>query len=395
MAFFYKGKKMKFPIYLDNHSTTRVDDRVLEAILPYFKDNYGNPSSKGHPYGWIAEEAVFEARNLIAQTLNATPEEITFTSGTTESNNLVIKGLAEIYGNKKNHFITNEAEHPSVLNVFTYLKKAGFNITVLPVDKYGLVDLDILRNSLNDRTLLVSIMTANNEIGTINPIQEIAEICHEKEILFHTDAAQAIGKIGFDVKALGADFVSFSAHKIYGPKGIGGLYIRKKSPVFSLSPLLHGGGQERNLRSGTLNVPAIVGFGKAMELSANCLSDEYRSIKNLRDKLQTRLLTELDGVWLNGHPEKRLPNNLNISIEGVNVDLLLLELKDLALSTGSACASSSFEGSHVLKAIGLKDELRKCSLRIGIGRFNTKAEIEYSAEKIISSVKKLRTFNIV
>ncbi|MDP4174805.1 MAG: cysteine desulfurase family protein [Bacteroidota bacterium] len=384
---------MNFPIYLDNHSTTRLDDRVLEAMLPYLKDNYGNPSSKGHSFGWIAEEAVSNARSLIAKAINASANEIIFTSGTTESNNLAIKGIVGAYSKKKNHLITSAVEHPSVLEVFQLLRNSGFTVSILPVNKYGIIDLNKLRETISEKTLLVSIMMANNEIGTISPIAEIAEICHERSVLFHTDAAQAIGKIDVDVRKINADMISFSAHKNYGPKGIGALYLKKKFPSISLIPQINGGGQERNIRSGTLNVPAIVGFGKAMEITSEALQDENRTIKNLRDKLQMELFTKLDGIYLNGHPEKRLPNNLNISLEGVNIDLLLLELNDLALSTGSACASASPEPSHVLQAIGLNNSLLKSSLRFGLGRFNSKEEIEFTSQRVINAVKKIRAQN--
>lgn len=381
---------MKLPVYLDNHSTTPLDDRVLEAMLPYFRENYGNPSSAGHSYGWIAEAAVRNARERIADSIGASPDEIIFTSGTTESNNLVIKGLASAYSSRRNHFITSVVEHPAVIEPLRSLEKYGFMTTFLPVDKYGLIDLQELEDSITPETLLVSIMTANNEIGTISPVDEIAAICSSKGVYFHTDAAQAAGKMKFDVKLNNADLVSFSAHKIYGPKGIGALYIRKKTPKIKIAAQLHGGGQERDLRSGTLNVPAIVGFAKAMEVSQSGLTEEFSRVQQLRDRLSDGIMSQLSGIVLNGHPEKRLPNNLNISIKGVNIDTLLLRLRDLALSSGSACTSGKQEPSHVLKAIGVDRDLLKSTLRFGIGRFNTIEEIDYTIKRFIEAVNETR-----
>lgn len=382
---------MQFPIYLDNHSTTRLDERVFESMLPYLKDYYGNFSSKEHPFGWMAEEAVNNAREIISNFIGSHNSEIIFTSGTTESNNLVIKGLIEQYSHKNNHIISSVIEHPSILEPLNYLEKKGINITYLPVDNFGIVDLEKFNESISEKTLLVTIMTANNETGSIQPIKEIGEICKNKGIFFHTDAAQAIGKLSFNVDELHIDFASFSAHKNYGPKGIGALYIRKQSPKIKITPLLHGGGQEQNLRSGTLNVPAIVGFGKCIEISAGIMEEEIRRIKNLRDKLENSIFCELEDIYLNGHPEKRLINNLNISLKDIKIDRLLTELRGIAISTGSACSSGKPEGSHVLKAMGLPDELMKSSIRFGLGRYTTEEEIEKVSQDFISTVKKLRS----
>lgn len=385
---------MKLPIYLDNHSTTRPDKRVVEAMLPYLDEHYGNPSSMSHPYGWAASSAVESAREKIAAFIGAKPEEIFFTSGTTESNNIALKGLTLPSGNKKNQIVTTHAEHPSVLNVARYLEKSGFPVTYLGLDKLGQIDLNELQDAISDKTLLVSVMTANNEIGNIYPVSEIAEICSRKGVLFHTDAAQAIGKMEFDVNTLGVDMVSFSAHKNYGPKGIGALYLRRKSPKIKLSPLFQGGGQEKDLRPGTLNTAAIAGFAMSLEISKEEMPRELERIKYLRDKLLLGIFQNLEGVYLNGHPEKRLVNNLNISINNLNIDHLLSELRDLAISTGSACASGSPEASHVLKAIGLESSLLKASVRFGLGRFNTEEEIDYTLARFVQAVNKIRDKNL-
>ncbi|MCU7496617.1 MAG: cysteine desulfurase [Ignavibacteria bacterium] len=380
---------MKLPVYLDNHSTTRPDKRVIEAMLPYFNEHYGNPSSQGHPFGWAASSAVESAREIVASFIGAKPEEIIFTSGTTESNNLALKGVALAVG-KRNHIITTQVEHPSILNAARFLEKMGYSVTYLPVDRFGMIDLERLENVISDSTLMVSVMTANNEIGTIYPVEEIAVICSKKGVLFHTDAAQAIGRMEFDLNRIQADLVSFSAHKNYGPKGIGALFIRRKSPRLKLTPLFHGGGQEKELRSGTLNTPAIAGFAKCLEISRLEMESENKRIKALRDRLQEGIFRELDGIYLNGHPEKRLINNLNISIKNVNIDRLLGELRDIAVSTGSACASGSPEGSHVLRAIGLENDLLRASIRFGLGRLNTEEEIDYTISRVAGAVKILR-----
>ncbi|MCU7489859.1 MAG: cysteine desulfurase family protein [Bacteroidota bacterium] len=385
---------MKLPIYLDNHSTTRTDKRVIEAMLPYFDEYYGNPSSMSHPYGWAASSAVESAREKVADFIGAKPEEIIFTSGTTESNNLALKGLALSPLNKKRHIVTTEAEHPSVLNVVRFLERSGFLVTYLKLDQYGMFDPGEFEGAIKDDTLMVSLMAANNEIGTIYPLSEIAAICQKKGVLFHTDAAQAIGKMDFNVSSIALDMASFSAHKNYGPRGTGALYVRQKSPKIRLTPLLQGGGQEKDLRSGTLNTPAIVGFAKSLEISKEEMPVETERIRLLRDRLKEGIFRALDDIYLNGHPEKRLVNNLNISIKNINIDHLLSELRDLALSTGSACASGSPEGSHVLKAIGLDQSLMKASVRFGLGRFNTEEEIDYTISRFTGAVKKVRNKNL-
>ncbi|HEX2963484.1 MAG TPA: cysteine desulfurase family protein [Ignavibacteriales bacterium] len=385
---------MKLPIYLDNHSTTRTDKRVIEAMLPYFDEYYGNPSSMSHPYGWAASSAVESAREKVADFIGAKPEEIIFTSGTTESNNLALKGLALSPLNKKRHIVTTEAEHPSVLNVVRFLERSGFLVTYLKLDQYGMFDPGELEGAIKDNTLMVSLMAANNEIGTIYPLSEIAAICQEKGVIFHTDAAQAIGKMDFNVSSIALDMASFSAHKIYGPRGTGALYVRQKSPKIRLTPLLQGGGQEKDIRSGTLNTPAIVGFAKSLEISKEEMPVETERLRLLRDRLKEGIFRDLEDIYLNGHPEKRLVNNLNISIKNINIDHLLSELRDLALSTGSACASGSPEGSHVLKAIGLDQSLMKTSVRFGLGRFNTEEEIDYTISRFTGAVKKVRNKNL-
>jgi cysteine desulfurase len=381
---------VKLPIYLDNHATTPVDPRVLDAMLPYLKDKFGNAASRQHSFGWEAEGAVEIARKQIAKLINANHREIIFTSGATESINLAIKGVAYAYSSKGKHIITSQIEHKAVLDTCKRLEKQGFKITYLPVDKYGLVDPDDLRRSITPDTILVSIMFANNEIGTIEPIDEIGKICAEMNVLFHTDAAQALGKVSIDVRSMNIDLMSISAHKIYGPKGIGALFIRKRRPSIKIIPLIDGGGHEGGLRSGTLNVPGIVGFGKACEIAEAEMVDESERIKNLRDKLQFGILNQLDDVHLNGHPEKRLPNNLNLSFAGVESEALMMGMKEIAVSSGSACTSASVERSHVLRAIGLSEDLVASAIRFGIGRFNTEEEIDYAVEKVVSVVKQLR-----
>lgn len=382
---------MKLPVYLDNHSTTRVDEKVVEEMLPWFSENFGNPSSKTHPYGWAADEAVKNARRKTAEALNADPSEIIFTGSTTEANNIVIQGLAAAYGTSKNHIITVSTEHPSVLDTVKALGRRGFEVTILEVDKTGMVSTDELSSAIKENTLLVTVMAANNEIGTIAPIKEISEICHSRNVLFHTDAAQAIGKMEFDVKELGPDFVSISGHKNHGPKGIGALYIKKRKPQLRLSPIIFGGGQEKDLRPGTLNVPLIAGLGKALEISSGGLQEKIDGMKFLRDFLYNSLTKELTGIHLNGHPVSRLPNNLNISIEGVSADLLMLECRDLAFSTGSACASDDPSHNYVLRACHTDEILFNKTIRIGLSRFTTREEIDFAAARITEAVKKIRT----
>lgn len=381
---------LSFPIYLDNHSTTRVDPLVVEAMLPYFTEIYGNASSKSHVFGWKAEAAVENARHQAARLINSNYREIIFTSGATESINLAIKGIAETYASKGNHIITCVTEHEAVLDSCRSLEEKGFEVTYLGVDKYGLVDLEVLERSFNERTTLVSIMFANNEIGTVQPVNEIAEICKKRNVLFHSDATQAAGKIGIDVTKNNFDLLSFSSHKIYGPKGVGALYGRSKIPKNRITPQIDGGAQERGIRAGTLNVPGIVGFGKACEIAKNVLEAEALNTELLRDRLYEGLLSKLSGITLNGHPGKRLPNNLNISIGGVDADSLMIAAKDIAVSTGSACSSESVAHSHVLKAIGVTPELMRSTIRVGIGRFNTSEEIEYVLDVLLRKINELR-----
>jgi cysteine desulfurase len=381
---------LKFPIYLDNHSTTRVDPLVVESMLPYFTEIYGNASSKSHVFGWKAEAAVENARHQAARLINSNYREIIFTSGATESINLAIKGIAETYSSKGNHIITCVTEHEAVLDSCRSLEEKGFEVTYLGVDKYGLIDLQELEKSFTARTILVSIMFANNEIGTIQPVNEIAKICKKRNVLFHSDATQAAGKIEIDVTECSFDLLSFSSHKIYGPKGVGALYGRSRIPKNRITPQIDGGAQERGIRAGTLNVPGIVGFGKACEIAKNVLEAEALNTELLRDRLYEGLISKISGIKLNGHPQKRLPNNLNISIEGIDADSLMMAAKDIAVSTGSACSSESVAQSHVLKAIGVSPELMRSTIRIGIGRFNTSEEIDYVLSMLIRKIIELR-----
>lgn len=379
------------PIYLDNHATTPVDKRVVEAMLPYFTEYFGNPSSNGHLYGWEAEAGVKKARQIIASAINAHESEIIFTSGATEANNLAIKGVAEAYFSKGKHIITVATEHRAVLEPCEYLQNLGFDVTFLPVEKNGLLNLDLLAKTIREDTILVSVMTANNEIGVIQPINEIGLICHQKNVIFHTDSAQAIGKIPLDVQKMNIDLMSLTAHKIYGIKGIGALYVRRRNPKVKLASQIQGGGQEKGFRSGTLNTPNIVGFGKALELALGELEIENQREQKLRNYLWEKL-SQLEGIHLNGDLNQRLAGNLNISIEGVSGSALLLALQPIvALSSGSACASGSTKPSHVLMALGHSEKLARASLRFGIGRFNTQAEINIVAEEIVKIIKVLQT----
>ncbi|MBM4174598.1 MAG: cysteine desulfurase [Ignavibacteria bacterium] len=381
---------MKFPIYLDNNSTTQVDPRVLEEMLPFFSERFGNSASKQHSFGWIAESAIDRARQRIASLLNANPEEIFFTSGATESNNLAILGIAQAYQSKGNHIVTSSIEHPSVLEPCKSLGDRGFKISYVRVDESGKVNLKDLKGLINSKTILVSIMASNNEIGTIQPVDEIAKICNAKNVLFHTDAVQSLGKVSLDAQKIQADLISISAHKIYGPKGIGALFIRKRKPSIQLKPIIHGGGHEKGLRSGTLNVPCVVGFGKVCEIALNEMENETSKIKLMQNRLFDFLLSGIEDVSLNGHEIDRLPGNLNFKFKDVNADLLLAEIKDVAFSSGSACSSAKAEPSHVLKAIGLaKNEIQN-SIRLSIGRFNTEDEIEYVGKRFTETVKRIR-----
>jgi len=381
---------MKAPIYLDYQATTPVDPRVIEQMLPYFTEIYGNPASVTHAYGWAAESAVKKAREQLAQAIGADPSEIIFTSGATEANNLAIKGVAEAYLGQGRHLITVQTEHRAVLDPCTYLEGLGFEVTRLPVQPDGRLDLDRLATALRSDTVLVSVMAANNEIGVLQPLEAIGTLCHDRQVLFHTDAAQGIGKIPLDVQRQNIDLLSLTAHKIYGPKGIGALYIRRRDPRVQLATQLHGGGQERGWRSGTLPVPQIVGFGAAIDLAMADMNRENDRLKDLRDQLWLRLQT-IDGIYLNGHPDQRLSGNLNVSIDGVNGQALLLALQpDIAVSSGSACTMAKVEPSHVLQALGRSREQVLASLRFGLGRFTTQEQIEYAAEKTIAAVAALR-----
>ncbi len=385
---------MQRPIYLDCHATTPVDERVWEAMLPYFRESFGNAASTGHLYGWEAASAVKLAREAIAKAINATPEEIVFTSGATESNNLAIKGVAESYHQKGRHIITVQTEHSAILDPCVYLASLGFEITYLPVRSDGLVDLSELERAIRPDTILISVMAANNEIGVLQPIAEIGQICHDRapqqQVLFHSDAAQAIGKIPLDVMTMHIDLMSLTAHKIYGAKGIGALYVRRRNPRVSLTPQLHGGGHERGMRSGTLYTPQIVGFAKALEIAIASQAEEQQQALTIRQHLW-ECLSELDCISLNGHSTKRLAGNLNVSFTGLNGQLLMLALQPIvAVSSGSACASAKTAPSHVLTALGHSPELASASIRFGIGRFNTLEEIEIVANHVLASVRSLR-----
>ena len=378
------------PIYLDHHATTPVDSRVLTAMLPYFTEHFGNPTSTTHQYGWAAEAGVTQARASLAAAIGAREEEIVFTSGATEANNLALKGVAEAYFSKGRHIITLQTEHNAILDPCEYLESMGFTVTYLPVLSDGLLDLDILKSAIRADTILVSIMAANNEIGVLQPLAEIGKICKEKEILFHTDAAQAIGKIPLDVNLLNIDLMSLTAHKVYGAKGIGALYVRRRNPRVKLSPQLHGGGHERGMRSGTLYPPQIVGFATAVELALAEMTTETARLTHLRDRLYSQL-SQLEGIYLNGHPTQRLAGNLNISIAGVDGNALLLGLQPIvALSSGAACSSSKIAPSHVLQAIGRSESLAYAALRFGIGHSNTEAEIDRVAAAVITTIQSLR-----
>ncbi|MBW4502259.1 MAG: IscS subfamily cysteine desulfurase [Scytonema hyalinum WJT4-NPBG1] len=378
------------PIYLDCQATTPVDERVLAAMLPFFTEHFGNPSSISHVYGWEAEAAVKQTREILAAAINATPEEIVFTSGATEANNLAIKGVAEAYFQKGQHIITVATEHSAVLDPCKYLKTLGFEITFLSVQKDGLIDLTELEKAFRPETILVSVMAANNEIGVLQPLAEIGAMCRERNVLFHTDAAQAIGKIPLDVQALKIDLMSLTAHKVYGAKGIGALYVRRRNPRVQLAPQQHGGGHERGMRSGTLYTPQIVGFGKAVEIALQEQVAETERLTQLRQRLWEQL-SQVEGIHLNGHPTQRLPGNLNISVEGVDGSALLLGLQPvMAVSSGSACSSATTAPSHVLTALGHTEQLAYASIRFGIGRFNTAEEIDKVAQHTIATIQSLR-----
>ena len=385
---------MKTPVYMDNHATTPVDSRVLEAMLPFFTEQFGNASSRNHAFGWEAEAAVDRARETIADLIGAaSPREIVFTSGATESDNLALKGVAEAYSRKGDHIVTCVIEHKAVLDSCKALEKQGFRVSYLPVDANGLVTCERVREALTEKTVLISIMAANNEIGTIQPIKEIGRIANEKGILFHTDAAQAVGKIPIDVEEIGADLLSISGHKMYGPKGVGALYVRSKKPPIKLQPIIDGGGHERGMRSGTLNVPGIVGLGMACKIAGKEMAAEAERLAILREQLKSGILNHLDEVYVNGHATQRLPGNMNMSFAYVEGESLLMALKDIAVSSGSACTSASLEPSYVLRALGVADELAHTSIRFGLGRFNTAEEINYTVDRVVQEVRRLRALS--
>ena len=381
---------MNRPIYLDCHATTPVDPQVLEAMLPYFTERFGNPASAQHAYGWEAEAAIEKARESLAGAIAATPEEIIFTSGATEANNLAVKGVAEAYFSQGRHIVTVRTEHRAVLDPCRYLESLGFEVTYLPVDGDGFIDLEMLKKTLREDTVLVSVMAANNEMGVLQPIAEIGKICRQKCVLFHTDGAQALGKIPLHVEEQHIDLLSLTAHKVYGPKGIGALYVRRRNPRANLAPQLHGGGHERGLRSGTLYPPQIVGFARAVEIAIAQMDAEAARLAKLRDRLWQKI-SQVDGVLLNGHPTQRLPGNLNVSVRGVDGAALLKGLQPIAaVSSGSACSSAKAEPSHVLRALGREEALAAASIRFGIGRFNTEAEIERVGDRAIATIHSLR-----
>ncbi len=381
---------MKARVYMDHHATTPVDPRVVEAMLPYFTAEFGNAASRTHSFGWRAEEAVTKARIQVARTINADPKEIIFTSGATESDNLALLGTFEAYRSKGDHVITGATEHPAVLDVAGKLSERGARVTLLPVDRHGQVDPDDVRRAITDKTLLVSLMIANNEVGTLHPVAAIGALCKEKGILFHSDGAQAVGKIPVDVQAMGIDLLSLSAHKVYGPKGIGALYVRRKNPRVVPEPIIHGGGHERGLRSGTLNVPGIVGLGAALEIARAEMPEESRRLGAMRDRLQASILDRIEDVQVHGHPTERLPHNLSVSFSYIEGESLITALDDVAVSSGSACTSARKEPSHVLRALGVGDDQAQSSIRFGLGRFNTEAEVDYVLERVVGAVRRLR-----
>jgi cysteine desulfurase len=384
------AKGVKLPIYMDNHATTQLDPRVLEAMMPYLTETFGNAASRNHAFGWEAEAAVETAREQVAKLIGATAKEIIFTSGATESNNLAIKGIAEMYKERGNHIITQVTEHKAVLDTCKRLEKQGYRVTYLPANKDGMIELEELKRAMTDKTILVSIMFANNEIGVIQPVTEIGKLCRERGILFHTDAVQAVGKIPVDVNAMNIDVLSLTAHKIYGPKGVGALYVRRRNPRVQISGQIDGGGHERGMRSGTLNVPGIVGLGKAAEICQKEMAAEGERELKMRTALQKKLESALDYIHVNGSMEHRLPGNLNVSFVYVEGESLLMGINDIAVSSGSACTSATLEPSYVLKALGLGDDVAHSSIRFGLGRFNTQEEVDYVADKVIDVVQKLR-----
>ena len=381
---------MELPIYLDYNATTPTDPRVVEAMLPYFTEIYGNAASRNHSFGWTAEKAVASARDMLGSLIGTSSKEIVFTSGATESNNIAILGAADFHKDKGRHIISSPIEHKAVIDPYHYLEQQGYEVTFLDVDQHGCISLEQLEQTIRPDTILVSLMGGNNEIGTVNPLEEIGRITRKHGVLFHTDATQAYGKIPLDVERMNIDLLSMSAHKMYGPKGIGALYVRRKKPRVRLSPIVFGGGHERGMRSGTLNVTGIVGFGKAAELCAEEMASEAERLIGLRQRLYEKLTTELDYVFLNGHPTDRLPNNLNLSFGYVEGESLIMGIGDIAVSSGSACTSASLEPSYVLRSLGVGDDLAHSSIRFCFGRFTTVEEIDYTAEQVSSAVKRLR-----
>ena len=381
---------VKLPIYMDNHATTPIDPRVLEEMLPYFREKFGNAASRNHSFGWVAEEGVETARERVAKLIGAATKEIIFTSGGTESDNLAIKGVAEMYKEKGNHIITAVTEHKAVLDSCKRLEKNGYRVTYLPIQKDGLIDLEDLKHAMDDKTILVTIMAANNEIGVIQAIAEIGKLCHERGVIFHTDAAQAVGRMPIDVIKQNIDLASISGHKMYGPKGTGALYVRHKNPSVQISAIIDGGGHERAMRSGTLNVPGIVGLGKACAIATEEMPHESCRLAGLRNRLKDRIMNRLDGCYINGSMEHRLPGNLNVSFGHVEGESLLMGINDVAVSSGSACTSAMVEPSYVLKALSVGDDLAHSSIRFGIGRFNTETEVDYVADRVVETVQRLR-----
>ena len=387
-----KNDNIKLPIYMDYQATTPLDPKVFEAMEPYYKEKFGNPHSRGHAYGWQSEAATEVAREQVADLIGANPKEIIFTSGATESNNLALKGIMRFYGEKKNHIVTVSTEHKCVLDTCRYLEREGYEVTYLPVSENGLIDLQQLEDAITDKTALVSVMAVNNEIGVVQPIEKIGAICRKKGAFFHTDAAQAFGKMPLDVEKMNIDLMSISGHKIYGPMGIGALYVRRR-PRVRVLPLINGGGQERGLRSGTLPTPLVVGLGKAAEIARNQMKEDSERIKRLSDKLYDAIVKNVPDVFLNGDKDERIPGNLNVSFAYIEGESMIMAIKDLAVSSGSACTSASLEPSYVLRAIGVGEDLAHTSIRFGIGRFTTEEEVDYAIKVITGAIDKLRSMS--
>jgi len=383
---------LKLPIFMDSQSTTPVDPRVLEEMIPYFTEKFGHPASRNHPFGWEAEGGVDKAREQIAKLIGARdPKEVVFTSGGTEAINLALKGVAEMYREKGNHIVTTTIEQRATLDVCKRLERQGFEVTYVPVGREGLVDVEAVRAALTDKTILISIMFANNEIGTIQPVAELGKLAKEKGIIFHTDATQAVGKTPVDVEAMGIDLLSMTAHMLYGPKGVGALYVRRKSPRVRLAPMVDGGGHERGMRSGTVPVPLVVGFGKAAEICREVMGEESKRLAALRDRLQEQIVSKVDEAYVNGHPDRRLPHNLNISFAYVEGESVLMGLnREAALASGSACTSATLEPSYVISALGVDSELAHSSIRFGLHRFSTEEEVEFVAQKTVEVIHRLR-----